>query len=260
MTLPLSKPLMANSLAMMGVAVPRKLRRGTCCSTCHNSLPLAESSPCSRPSTERRTTTFSLIAGADSNSELTCARQRSRPFAASRAMTAPLLEPKITIPDPAAGPADRGSFSFLTQTCLPVSRVTARTSPLCEAANTTPSATAGPKPNRSLTCFLPPPTLSPHSFLTGNVPLNLSNAAGGSTSLSFEQPAAINNAAESQREEKTHQGLALFDGSAVGGAADKGALRSANFSCRSPESALPASPAPSAAWYSFTASWTSCFA
>jgi hypothetical protein len=70
-TLPLSKPLMATSLAMMGVAVPRRLRRGTCCSTDHSSLPVCAAEAVQRPSTERMTTTFSLIAGADSSSEFT---------------------------------------------------------------------------------------------------------------------------------------------------------------------------------------------
>ena len=86
MTLPLSKPLIATSLAMMGVAVPRRLRRGTCCSTDHNFLPLCASRPCSRPSTERMTTTFSLIAGEDSSSEFTCERHNSRPVAPSSAI------------------------------------------------------------------------------------------------------------------------------------------------------------------------------
>ncbi len=117
-TLPLSKPLMATSLAMIGIAVPRKLKRGTCCSTDHSSLPLLASKPCKRPSTERITTTFSLIAGADSSSEFTRVRHSSRPVAPSSARYLPLLEPTTTIPNPAAGPADSGSLSFLSQTLL----------------------------------------------------------------------------------------------------------------------------------------------
>ncbi len=86
MTLPLSNPQIATSLAMTGIAVPRRLRRGTCCSTDHISLPVWASRPRSRPSTERSTTTCSPIAGADSNSELTCARQSWRPVAPSSAI------------------------------------------------------------------------------------------------------------------------------------------------------------------------------
>ena len=79
MTLPLSKPLTAISLAITGIAVPRKLKRGTCCSTDQSSLPLRASKPCRRPSTERITTTFSPMAGADSSSELTRVRHSSLP-------------------------------------------------------------------------------------------------------------------------------------------------------------------------------------
>ena len=201
-TLPLSKPLMANSLAMTGIAVPRKLKRGTCCSTCQSSLPLSAANPCSRPSTERMTTTFSPIAGADSNSEFTCVRHRSLPVAASSATIAPLLEPTTIIPKPAAGPADSGNFSFFTHCCLPVSRTTAATSPLCDAAKTKPLSIAGPRPKRNLICFLPPPTLSSHSFFTGSVAGNLSRAAGGSTSLSLEHPAVINSVARPTRSSK----------------------------------------------------------
>ena len=62
---------MAHFLAITGIAVPRRLKRGTCCSTDHKSVPLRASKPCKRPSTERITTTFSPIAGADRSSEFT---------------------------------------------------------------------------------------------------------------------------------------------------------------------------------------------
>ncbi len=117
MTLPLSNPLIATSLAMMGVAVPRRLRRGTCCSSDQTSLPSCALKPCSRPSTERITTTFSLIAGADSSSEFTCVRHNWRPVAPSSATITPLLVPTTTIPAPAPGPAESGNFRFLTQRC-----------------------------------------------------------------------------------------------------------------------------------------------
>src|ERR1700722_12407724 len=194
-TLPLSKPLIATSLAMIGVAVPRKLKRGTCCSTDQSSLPVCASRQWSLPSTDRITTSSSLIAGADSNSEFKRTRHTSRPVAPSIATTAPLLLPTTTSPAPALGPADNGIFRFLTQTRRPVSSAVASTSPLCEAANTTPLSTAGPNPKRSTNCFLPPPTPSPHSFLTGSVAGNLTSTAGGSTSLSLLQPAAISSAA-----------------------------------------------------------------
>jgi hypothetical protein len=115
-TLPLSNPLTAISLAMTGVAVPRKLKRGTCCSTDQSSLPLPASKPCKRPSTERITTTFSLIAGADSSSEFTRVRHSSLPVAPIERDHPPLLEPTITIPAPARGPRTAGIFNFLTQT------------------------------------------------------------------------------------------------------------------------------------------------
>ncbi len=175
--------------------MPRRLRRGTCCSTDHSSLPLRASKPCSRPSTERMTTSFSLIAGADSNSEFTRERHSSRPLAPSNATTTPLPVPTTTMPLPAPGPADMGSFSFFTQTWRPVSSDAASTSPLCEAANTRPLSEDGPRPRRSLICFLPPPTPSPHNFLTGSVSGNFTRAAGGSTSLSLLQPAAVSSAA-----------------------------------------------------------------
>ena len=130
MTLPLSNPLIATSLASVGIAVPRRLKRGTCCSTDHISLPLCASKPRRRPSTERNTTTFSPIAGAESSSEFTFARHNSRPVAPSKAMIAPLLVPTTTMPKRAAGPADSGIFSFLTQARLPVSSDSASNSPL----------------------------------------------------------------------------------------------------------------------------------
>ena len=84
MTLPLSNPLTAISLAMTGMAVPRRLKRGTCCSTDQSSLPWLASKPCKRPSTERITTTFSLIAGAERSSEFTRVRHSSLPLAPSQ--------------------------------------------------------------------------------------------------------------------------------------------------------------------------------
>jgi hypothetical protein len=141
------------------------------------------------------TTTFSPTAGADSSSEFKRARHSSRPVAPSKVTMAPLLLPTTTSPAPAPGPADIGIFSFLTQRWRPVSSDAASTSPLCEAANTTPLSTAGPNPKRSTDCFFPPPTPSPQSFFTGSVAGNLTKVAGGSTSLSLLQPAAISSAA-----------------------------------------------------------------
>ena len=180
---------------MIGVAVPLRLKRGTCCSTDHSSLPLRGSKACRRPSTERRTTAFSPIAASDSSSEFTCDRHSWRPVAPSRATMSPLLLPTTTIPRAADGPADSGILSFLTQAWRPVPSDTANSSPLCEAANTNPLSIAGPSPKRSTNCFLPPPTPSPQIFFTGNVAGNLTSTAGGSTSLSLLQPAAISRAA-----------------------------------------------------------------
>ena len=149
--------------------MPRKLKRGTCCSTDQSSLPLVASKPCSRPSTERMTTTFSLIAGADSSSELTCDAPQLAPGRAVEGDDRTLAGTDHHQPEARRRPGRQGSFSFLTQTWRPVSRSTASTSPLCEAANTMPLSTAGPKPRRSFTCFLPPPTPSPQSFFTGSV-------------------------------------------------------------------------------------------
>jgi hypothetical protein len=114
------------------------------------------------------TTTFSLIAGADSSSELTCERHSSARGPSSATIT-PLLEPTTTMPKAAAGPADSGILEFLDPDLLAGLQATASTSPLWEAANTMPLSSAGPSPKRSFTCFLPPPTLSPHSFFTGSV-------------------------------------------------------------------------------------------
>ena len=111
----------------------------------------------------------------------------------------PLLVPTTTMPKPAAGPADSGSFNFLIHTGLPVSTATASTSPLSEAAKTVPLSSAGPKPSRSLICFFPPPTLSPQILVTGSVAGNFMIAAGGSTSLSLEQPAAATSMARPRR-------------------------------------------------------------
>ena len=67
------------------------------------------------------TTTFSLIAGADSSSEFTRDRHSSRPLAPSSAMMAPLLVPTTSIPNPAPGPAESGTFNFFTHRWRPVS-------------------------------------------------------------------------------------------------------------------------------------------
>ena len=75
------------------------------------------------------------------------------------------------------------------------SALTSGASALTEAAKTTPLSAAGPNPRRSTNCFLPPPTPSPQSFFTGSVDGNFTNLAGGSTSLSLLQPAAISSAA-----------------------------------------------------------------
>ena len=116
-TLPLSNPLTTMSFAITGTAVPRRLRRGTCCSTDHSSLPVSASKPCNRPSTERITTTFSPIAGADRSSEFTRVRHSSLPLAPSSAITHPLLEPTTTLPRAAPGPAENCiRLNFFTQT------------------------------------------------------------------------------------------------------------------------------------------------
>src|SRR5256885_6485436 len=58
-TLPLSNPQRTRSPVMTGQAVPRKDRRGNCCSCVPSSLPSFKDSPRSFPSTVRTATSFS---------------------------------------------------------------------------------------------------------------------------------------------------------------------------------------------------------
>ena len=94
-----------SSLAMIGIAVPRKLKRGTCCSTDQSSLPFL------------RIEAVQTAVDRAHHHDLLADRRRGQQFgidprapqllarvAPSSAITVPLLEPTTTIPKPAAGP------------------------------------------------------------------------------------------------------------------------------------------------------------
>jgi len=204
MILPLSKPEIATSLAMSGVAVPRRLRRGTCCSTdivpCGVRVEAVGGGPSDR--TKGRPT-FSPIAGADRSSEFNRVRHSSRPVGLRpRSRRHPCCCRPRPAPPPAPGPADIGIFSFLTQRWRPVSSDAASTSPVCEALRTPRVVDRRPEaPGAAPIASCRRRRPRPRFFFTGRVAGNLTRVAGGSTSLSLLQPAAINSAARAQRKQ-----------------------------------------------------------
>ena len=203
------------------------------------------------------TTTFSLIAGADSSSELTCVRHSSLAASRLRARSPrPCWCPPPPCRSPRPGPADSGIFELLhpdlaagLELTRPALRPCGRPRTPCRCRS------PGPSPKRSLICFLPPPTPSPHSFLTGSVCGKLRPAlAGGSTSLSLLQPAAISSAARLKGSNKRIRvwpcskcrAARCWRAAAVGGAP-----RSCDLQVRAARAPmLPRSPSPSAALYS----------
>jgi hypothetical protein len=192
-TLPLSNPQIAMSLAITGS--PCRAGSTAAPAARPTTVPCRWASrPRNRPSTERSTTTCSPIAGADSSSELTCVRHSSVPW--RRRARSP--SPCSSRPRPCRG-GGRTRRQRQLQILLPHLMAGIQRNgdhlALVRGREHGLVVDAGPKPSRSTICFLPPPTPSPHSSLTGSVCGKSTSYAGGSTSLSLLQPATIIKAA-----------------------------------------------------------------